>query len=549
MKLCKLFEYSGSGWKRFAVKKELVKFVAQNDMESYHYSSFADGESRLKRVIDAKNVPALNNKSQCVQVTDEVFPLTLTFVGLKDSTGTSLDLIIEGMWKINNIRGFLDGFALERLKTVYYFEDKELETLSSSNYNSYVTDEITENTYDYYKNQNGLPVSWWKNHLEQWKKFDWLDIIEINSVHYESAEAERAEELRQREKLIAHEEQERQQAKEAELRREAEEHEYEAAKQRIEDNKNFNAIQRECQFEELEQQRKIKQLEYERVQEEHKLNLQTMRAKTEAEIAKIHNDAKQAENIMEESKKVQEHHLKILADLGNAQQEMVQQTELFKESMNAAIAGGMDKLHENIERISSNAAGISSKTMELLGKDSSSQYLAQVFREKSNADNQAIMMRKLELRTRDIGTKKVDALAINSSLHFEFMSNRDGYITILNIGTSGTVWLQSPNAYISPTDAKVERDEKYQIPGSNFLTFEDLQNNNLEYIEVGPVGWEELVAIVSDEPLVDTRLLFRSTHQEPFIPLTGGEYDSFVDKLAELPEDSWSVGVLSFLVE
>ena len=109
--------------------------------------------------------------------------------------------------------------------------------------------------------------------------------------------------------------------------------------------------------------------------------------------------------------------------------------------------------------------------------------------------------------------------------------------------------MQSPNSYIPPDQACVVNNESYLIPGSSLLSHEDLSRNGLCYIEGGPAGWEELVVIISDQPLVNKRLLFRSTPKMPFVKLSGQDYESFIDQLDSLSEQSWSVGVLSFLVE
>jgi len=171
-------------------------------------------------------------------------------------------------------------------------------------------------------------------------------------------------------------------------------------------------------------------------------------------------------------------------------------------------------------------------------------------REKADAAPDAVKMKKVAvaLRTRDIGNTPVDSLRINSSLEFEFMSQRSGYATALNIGTSGAVKLNSPNAYVGIEEARVEAGQISSIPG-RLLPGGELSRRELSYLEVGPPGWEEPVVIVSPEPLATKADLFDSTKGSPFVALSTDRIAQIVDQLAELPEDAWSAGLLSFPVE
>ena len=71
----------------------------------------------------------------------------------------------------------------------------------------------------------------------------------------------------------------------------------------------------------------------------------------------------------------------------------------------------------------------------------------------------------------------------------------------------------------------------------------------MDYIEVGPPGWEELAVLITPEPLVSEVDIYSSTPQNPFSIISEKQVEALMDKLADFQEDSWSVGVLSFLVE
>jgi hypothetical protein len=213
-----------------------------------------------------------------------------------------------------------------------------------------------------------------------------------------------------------------------------------------------------------------------------------------------------------------------------------------------------------------------------LGHHVAPQMLVHNFRDKSQEDGEPIRLHKVELRkrgigdllsrsatrsvfmssrdvrtrdvlTKDIGTVPVDGLPINSSLQFELTSKRAGYVTLLNIGTSGSIYLHVPNAYVGSTRAKVEEaGRRYYVPGPELLPREELSRAGLDYFEAGPPGWEHLAVIISHQPLVDEGMLARLTPRNPLAKFSHTEFADFCARLAKLGNKEWSVGVLSFLV-
>jgi hypothetical protein len=172
----------------------------------------------------------------------------------------------------------------------------------------------------------------------------------------------------------------------------------------------------------------------------------------------------------------------------------------------------------------------------------------QFLREKEVADGKSITVCKAELITRDIGTAKVKALPVNSPLQFEFTTARRGYVSLLNVGTSGTVYLHVPNAYVVLEASRVEAGRVYRVPGPELMPWDRLRHDGLDYIEAGPPGWEHLVAIVSDEPFISAGCLARAHVDPPFVTLSTAEISDLCDALGERGSKSWSAGVLSFLV-
>lgn len=168
-----------------------------------------------------------------------------------------------------------------------------------------------------------------------------------------------------------------------------------------------------------------------------------------------------------------------------------------------------------------------------------------------------IEIRKSNLRKRNIVAKDifagpiremiVETLPIRERVDFEFLSPRSGYVTIINPGTSGAFFLHAPNGY--RTSPYIEAGKLYHVPGPEILPEEELRRNGLAYYEGGPPGWEYLVVIVSDEPLVQEKLLVRSAPRRPIIELSQDEMQEIVDCLDGLEREKWAAGMAQFRVE
>ena len=169
----------------------------------------------------------------------------------------------------------------------------------------------------------------------------------------------------------------------------------------------------------------------------------------------------------------------------------------------------------------------------------------------------AVQLRKNNLRrkrysTRDIVTGpakevEIDTLFAGEKVDFEFTSPRSGYVTVINPGTSGKFWLHVPNAYCPKP--RIEGCHAYQVPGPELLPEDQLQAAGLAYYEGGPAGWEYLVVIVSDEPLMDAKTVGRSREEAPLIDLSPEDLQGALDRLEQMGRDRWASGVAKFRVE
>ena len=174
--------------------------------------------------------------------------------------------------------------------------------------------------------------------------------------------------------------------------------------------------------------------------------------------------------------------------------------------------------------------------------------LIRLLQNKVNTETSKILLTKNNFQKKLIENKKVNSLSINSHLQFEFTTERGGYVMMLNIGTSGSIFLHIPNTYISAQEAVIF-EGNYKIPGKELLPYQQLQKNGLEYLEGGPSGWEHIAIIVSDEILVPQNLIERSTYQNPFVKLSSEDIQTIFQKFSNINSSDWSAGLLSFYVE
>ena len=521
-------------------KRKLQQFIESSNSETYTWRHLADGVERLNRVLGVKQVGRLVDADVLARVMQRAFEAELGYSQLTGSGGTAFDVTIVGTWRISDCRTFLNDYGLERLKVAAAVSITEIETLLAGCCKQSVTDEMRTVTYEALKQQDALPLKWWASKLPQWIGLGWLELVEVRDVRYESATADKAAEIKRRQEMSELEATEQAQQHECEILRQQQQAEYENALRELQDDKDLSEQKRQASMEQLKLEHDKALLLIREEMETTKLDGEKRRAELEAEIARIRNRSDEATERLQRAEESEERSRELLEQIHASQGELTEAAQVFQSAVQEGLAGA--------GRISVSAAGVSSTTMSLLGRADGPSYLARILREKMMASPELVKMRKVELRTRDIGTKKVDSLAINSSLQFEFLSQRSGYATILNIGTSGTVWLQSPNAYVGIEQAKVEAGQMHQVPGL-LLPSEELYRHGLEYVEKGPRGWEELVAIVSEEPLVTDANVFSSTPKRPFTALSADDIEQLLDRVAELPDDNWSVGILSFLVE
>jgi hypothetical protein len=187
------------------------------------------------------------------------------------------------------------------------------------------------------------------------------------------------------------------------------------------------------------------------------------------------------------------------------------------------------------------------KLLESLGLDAFRQHFIRELQEKEAHDGKSVRVNLDRLQRRDLLCAKVNSLKVGSSLQLVINSRLSGFVTLINVGTSGKVWLQIPNVFAAT--AKISSGGRSLVPGSGMLPQDALDLAGLEYVEFGPPGWEHVVVLVTPEPLIDLTICKRSQPSAPMVLLTQDELKNMCLHLSALQEKVWSAGVLSFLVE
>jgi hypothetical protein len=95
---------------------------------------------------------------------------------------------------------------------------------------------------------------------------------------------------------------------------------------------------------------------------------------------------------------------------------------------------------------------------------------------------------------------------------------------------------------IKSPNVRVLEGRSYFIPGDELFPWDG------DYREEGPAGWEHIIGIVSDDPILDDEIIARSTSDSPIVELDSRDALELLNTLEDVSPQSWSAGILSFLV-
>jgi len=530
----RLFAFGGSKTKLPESSPDLAFFTATGATGSPELSSVSreDAVKHLAQNQEAK-VLVLRN-------TQTAFALSFAEI-VKDGDGNGWDLLLNGCCSIQDIIDFLARYGAESVSPETPVSRTLLESWLAEIVKTQVKDAVTGNEIADLRDKDSLPARWWETQINKWLSPAGLS-FKITSARWESADAARAETERLREREMERMAEERDRQLQAELREAKARTDYEKEKGRIEADKHLSESERTHQLQVLELRHRKELLAAETEIENARRAAEQAALEHEVALARLQKDleaARQAETRMAES---DSQHVALSATLEKATA-VLDQLGRISEPLLSQLAGqDEEKANQAAERLVSPEFGISASALAALGFDVANQALVQRLSCKQTADGQSVLLSKADLTTRDIGTAKVKALPIGRSLQFKIESRRAGYLTLLNLGTSGAVYVHVPNAMIGNQNVRIVEGKPYFIPGQELFPWE------WDYREEGPAGWEHIVGIVSEDPVIADDTLIRSTAESPIVRLTPKELEMLFDKLEDMHSEIWSSGVLSFLV-
>lgn len=478
----------------------------------------------------------------------------------KDSAGHAYDMLLQCQWQIDDADRFLQNHPLKPMDMV-----KSGISLSKRMVDSWLADALLQRvhraldnhgnlTLEQLRDRDALPAHWWEQQFNRWLQNVGILVSVPAAPRWVSEDAKRAEAEVRRKADLERVAREREAALQARLREERIQTEHDAALQEIELDRRMNDQERERRTAVLKRKYEADLLAAQKEQETLRHQLEESALQHELRMAELANDLDAVQNARQREERAEERHEEVMDRLSILDE--------LESHLDARLNAFLDKLKEaqNQHQAMEEAVyqhGIPPEVLARLGFPILYQAFLDVLLEKERNDKAVqIVLPKITTRDADaldVHTKEtraipVDSISIGSSLGFEFVAARSGYVSLINLGTSGNVWLNIPSAYVHPEEARVVRNNRYQIPGDDrLLPYEDLERNGLYYGEGGPVGWEHLAVIVSDAPLFERDMSNRANARCPFIRFGKEDVNELLDYLTASPS-KWTAGVLSFLV-
>ena len=507
---------------KYFAKSRIKKFIASNRFEAFWCP--VDEHAVPVPIQQNEKVSFYTKPRQLLtRVKSEPFRLTVSFSDLKDAAQEPFGLELTGTWLVSSLPKFLRKYARERLRCTQCIETNLIESDLVDLLRLTVQEQVLEEDYSFgeLSEQEAMSQKWFSINLPRWleEQFGWLELVKLEKPKFHSPTAEQRKAADFQKRL-----------KESELENRKSQVEHEEKLQQLAHSQEVAKHDRELQILELQKQAQNRELEHEK-----------RKAQLLSEIHRSREGgAAVADEIVESIESLRHQFEDKIGALETAQ------SQLKDCHQNKANFDRADLGHSK-DRISVATSGVSTGTLEILGRRSHAEVLAQAMREKHQSNPDAIMVKKVDVLARDIGTKKVGTLRIGETLTFEFLSRRAGFVSILNIGTSGTITLHAPNAYVKTEATKITAAQRIEVPGDQLIPRSKLLQYLDGYFECGPPGWEEMIVIVSDQPLFDDSDLFSAEPTKPFPVVSQQRTFQLLDQLVDFHEESWDAGVLGFL--
>jgi hypothetical protein len=526
--------------------KELKSFLSAAGYESYLLKRENGAILSLECLKSLNDVGRLGAEDQLIQVFTSAQELSIVYAALKDKHGELFDLSLQLSARISDTRSFLEESGLDWIMTEESVSFVSLESFITEMLKCNVVEEMQTVSYESLTTDDACPSGWWANMLPNWLGKRWLKWGDIKKISYCSDAVDLKKVVEQRKKLAEVEDDERKQRSYQEIARQRVETKCAMEKHAIE--VNFEEAVRDVDADQEKSARKRRtdlakvELECEKdillMQQELELSRLAFAEKKlviESNIDRLLKREDAAQEKLEQAEASERRAHEIVDQMGHSQKELVDQIKLLVE----AFADGV----QNPVQLSQFASSVSPETMNRLGTKEIVPYFSKLMMKHARRSGKRLRLQKLEIHTRDIGPHRVNTLKIDDPLHFTFQSEKAGYATILNIGTSGRVLVHAPNPYLTSEQCRVEAGCEYTVPDFIMLPC------GMDYVENGPAGWEELLVIVSGQPLISTEDIRMASPDNPFAVLPQNRIYRLLEQLEEAGEDSWNTGALRFLVE
>ena len=487
------------------------------ELDHYVVTQMPEGHLELRLITSADQLRAGMNHPNAIlcRVRKGKEPLSLAFAGiLTDANDHVWDLDIRGTWWVADSRRLLTARVAAVVSPEVAFTREMAQTWITSVVRSHALDAVKAHTIDELRDRDALPATWWSKHMAEWLDATGIS-VEVHECEWTSADAARAEAERRRLEEFTRVEAEQEREREALLRREELEAKHAEHRLRIEHDQRLSAAERDAQLQHAEHRHRAGLLRIEAESEEIRQRKERAALEHELAVAQTTDNLKTLKEAEAQRAKLEERHAemaRLLAETKAALERLGGVPELLQK----LVDRDERQAHQATERILSPefaSLGLNADMLAVLGYRVPVQSAWQVFSNRVRQQEGAVKIEKAELRTRDIGVAKVKALKIGTSLAFSFESARPGYVTMLNLGTSGRVWVHVPSALRGPQDALVEAGRRYTVPGPELFPWPH------DYREEGPGGWEHIVVVVSERPLLTTDAVGKASYDAPLIEL------------------------------
>ena len=464
--------------------------------------------------------------------------------------GHAYDLVLAGSCTIVDLGEFAAGGGLDVASEHVPMTPQSAGSWLAGAVDTPVRDQVRSEMGRYaieeIRDKDVLPKAWWERRLRTWLSGKGVALT-VDRVAWESEDARRAEEHRVRREQMKQMAESRRKERELEVQEAEAAGNYQAKRAEILARGQISDLQRQHELQML----RLEQEKQRALREKEVADLRRQRERAalahEVELAGIRRSAEDAQRVAQQAQRVMEQmerRYRQLADHRARTAQAADRLAALPDLLRQAADADPRRRYEAAERLVQEH-DIPGGLLSGLGCEVLPQELVSLLNRKMHLERRPVQLRMAEIITRDIGVKKVNALTVNSSLRFEFQADRAGCVTVLNIGTSGNVWLHVPNVWVAPGQARVEARATYAVPGRPLLPLPP----GLDYVEGGPGGWEHVAVLVTGSPLAAAATVQRSGPDMPFVMLSDEELNAIGTRLADMEADEWSAGLLSFLVQ